>query len=278
MVLSLVLVLAVVVVPTVDAAPRVGADGRLYLLQTQGGSLRGKKLVLHGVEPRATSFTDRPQRSAGSLTTGRLASSWGTIFGAVAPNAALEVQGAPAGRDVALLELRRPRYDARTHTLTFSVRRLRHTGDPALAEFDRRADGDAVKRFGPASLFVDSGGGPTVSVEAEVFVPAGKTLAVEFEGGMSQSNGTYISGIQTPPANLGTSTGTMSLQGSTMSFTATLGGGGMRAQVLVFVSESEGKISGEASIPAEGGEVSISVSNKPFKKIADGKFSIPSQP
>lgn len=256
-------------------APTTGeSGGDLYLLQAEGGVLSASKLVLHGVAPGVTDFTDRPRRSAGLVGVTKFTSDWTSTFGAVAPNAALEVQGAPKDRDVALIELRKPRYDARTRTLTFTVHRLNHDADPALKEFDRRADGTAVKRFGHASLFVDSGGETLVAATIRVSVPGSSNLAIEFTGETSYSGGVYLSGIDTPPTfgTPPTSTGLIFLQGSKLTFEAS-GGAGMSAEVIVFVTESGGRISGTATLPANA-EATISVADGPAQTLTNGKFSV----
>jgi hypothetical protein len=262
---------ATVKVPTGSGAE---SGGDLYLLQTKGGSLSGSKLVLRGVQPDVTTFTDRPRRSAGSVGVARLAARWQRIFDS-APNAALEVQGAPKSRDVALIELSSPRYRAATRTLTFTVRRLQHSGDKALAEFDNRADGDAVKEFGPASLFVDSGSEALVPALVRVTVPESSSLKIEFEAPVSYGSGVYLAGITTPPTQgvPPTSTGEISLVGSALAFEASPGAG-MTAEVILFVSESNGYVSGQAKLPANA-EATISIRGGAPTALTNGKFSIP---
>jgi hypothetical protein len=80
---------------------------------------------------------------------------WRSSLAGFPRNAALVGHNAPAARDIALLELRRPRYNAKRRTLTFAVRRLRQTGSDRLKGFVRRSDGRRVRRFGSAELLID---------------------------------------------------------------------------------------------------------------------------
>jgi hypothetical protein len=276
MALSFSLAAAGLLVPSAGAAPKptpaTRSGGNLYLLQTEGGSISGSRLVLHGVQARVTSFTDRPRRSAGSPLTRNLAADWGSIFGTVAPNAALEVQGASRGEDVALLELRAPRYDAATRTLTFSVRRLSHTGDPALKEFDRRADGDAVKKFGAASLFVDSGGEAAVPVSVRFFGTTNGPVSVSFDGEIQYLGG--VTDVSTPIAGNEVSDGNIYFASKTFTVFAGSTGGGMSADVFAEIVPSEGRLSGNAELQ-NGGTIELVIGESAPVRLSNGPFEIP---
>jgi hypothetical protein len=82
---------------------------------------------------------------AGQTATRSFVAAWRRAFGSDPPNAALRVLRRDTGRDVALELLGRPRYNARTATLTYRIRRL----DDADA-------GLFPSRFKDASLFIDS--------------------------------------------------------------------------------------------------------------------------
>jgi hypothetical protein len=255
-----------------DAAAGRSGGGDLYLLGADGGTISGSKLVLRGVEPSATSFTDRPRRSAGSVATPRLAARWSSIFGTIAPNAALEVQGAPKSADVALLELRAPHYDPATRTLTFKIHRLNHTGDPALKEFDQRADGGAVKEFKAASLFVDSGGEPEVPVTVRAYTAGNGPISVEFSGGIQYFGG--VTGIKTPVVQGNTSTGEISIADlKLITFNAAAEGGGMNANVFVEVYPTDGHLVGNASL-VNGGTIELIIGEEPPVKLAEGAFDL----
>lgn len=143
---------------TVAAPP---APGQLYVVQAGNGSLDrvpgGWRLTLRQVDATVTSFTDRPARLGASQRVRRFAAGWGRTFGDDPPNAALQIDRAPASRDLVLLELRRPRFDARRGTLTFRVRKLRTTRREQLRTIARRADRGVSGDFGRASLFIDDG-------------------------------------------------------------------------------------------------------------------------
>ncbi|HTR75008.1 MAG TPA: hypothetical protein VMH33_07075 [Solirubrobacterales bacterium] len=144
---------------TASAAPSPG--GTLYLQQARGGTLIKKgsswQLTLREPLTRTTAFTDRPERVGGSVSLTRFVSSWHKNFGTDAPNAALEIAGAPQSRNVVLLELSAPRYDASRRLLTFTAKPLKTSSDPALAALSRQADRGVHGGFGHASLFIDSG-------------------------------------------------------------------------------------------------------------------------
>jgi hypothetical protein len=123
----------------------------LYVQMARRGSLsradrRGRAtLTLKGVSPAMLFFSDRPERVAGQTATRSFVAGWRRAFGNDPPNAALSVLRRGTGRDLALELLRRPRYNARTATLTYRIRRL----DDADA-------GLFPSRFNHASLIIDS--------------------------------------------------------------------------------------------------------------------------
>ncbi|HEY0279300.1 MAG TPA: hypothetical protein VGC32_13625 [Solirubrobacterales bacterium] len=270
-VLSAALAAAALLAPAAGAAtpkpatPSSGGD--LYLLQATGGSLGAKKLVLHGVQPRAVTFTDRPRRAGGTLPVAGLTSGWSRTFGAVPPNAALQVSGAPKDRDVALIELRHPRYDAATETLTFTVLRLDHTGDPALKEFDRRADGDAVKSFGPSSLFVDSGSEAPVWVTFKIHAAIGGPVGITFESGELTYLGN-VSGIKAA-----TVPGYTTIGRKLMIIGTEPGGGEIDATVTAQITPTAGQIKGLAQIN-EGGSVEVTVEGGTTRKVGNEHFEL----
>jgi hypothetical protein len=150
--------------PVANAAPAKpsGAGSLLYVQQMRGGSLRhvkggGLELELTGVSPRVSTFTDRPERRAGTQRLRTFIGGWANSgFAADPPNAALVLDRAPSSRDVAMLTLSDPRYDRRNQTLTYRVDPL-HAKDSTLASFTKRADPIHPGTFGSASLFVDNG-------------------------------------------------------------------------------------------------------------------------
>ncbi|MBJ7331081.1 MAG: hypothetical protein JHC95_14380 [Solirubrobacteraceae bacterium] len=147
-------VLALLVPASAGAAPL------LFVQQTDGGTLQKTgdatyRLTLRGVAPSVSTFADRPGRTAGSERAATFVSRWRGRFGTEPPNAALVIDGAPRGRDVAMLTLSAPRYRPRNRTFTYVARALKGKSGAALKAFHARRDPVRELRFGAASLFVD---------------------------------------------------------------------------------------------------------------------------
>jgi hypothetical protein len=160
------LAIALVVTGLLAVVPRAHAataarPGLLYVGRADGGRLtsagKGRfRLELRvGATPLST-FTDRPGRSAGSERVRAFVARWAARgFAADPPNAALVVDGARTGADVAMLTLSQPRLSR--GVLRFTARPLRTTDGGALETLRRRGDTVRAGRFGRASLFVDNG-------------------------------------------------------------------------------------------------------------------------
>jgi hypothetical protein len=259
--------------PTPDPAD---LPSTLYLQQASGGTLKGNTLTLRGVDPSTTTFADRPQRTGGAQTTSAFVSGFTRAFGSDAPNAALQIAGAPASRDVALLELRAPRYDAAKRTLTYTVRHLRSTASKSLAGLGARNDGAKVKRFGHATLFIDDGGATSTFLVLFVTIPQGTNGSISLSDGTFGAMGT-ISGIQTPfDGNLGpndTSVGLTSFGSSSISFSAT-SGGGLNFQVVIPVTPTGATLDGTANLPS-GATLQAAFPSQGATTINNGAFSLP---
>lgn len=137
-----------------------GATPLLFVQQADGGTLEKTggstyRLTLRGVAPSVAAFADRPGRTATSERASTFVSRWRGRFGTDPPNAALVIDGAPRGRDVAMLTLTAPRYRPRARTLTYTARALRGDSGAALKAFHTRRDPVRALRFGAASLFID---------------------------------------------------------------------------------------------------------------------------
>jgi hypothetical protein len=148
-------------------APSASAATRdLFVLTSAGGSLervpgerREFKLVLRRPARDVTAFSDRPTRRAAARPLSRFVRRWRRLgFAGVPPNAALVIDRAPIGRDVAVFELSRPRLGRGARTLTFDARALARRPAGGLLRLGRRADDPAAGRFGRASLFIDPAG------------------------------------------------------------------------------------------------------------------------
>jgi hypothetical protein len=156
--IALTLVLAGLVPAAASAADPPAAGGvresLLYVQTATSGTYRHGTLTLHGVGANVAWFSDRPFRQSGTASLGDMRKG---LFsgGQPAPNAALDLAGHGL-RGIAALELRRGRYDARTRTMTYRVKRLPSLERPGLRHLsDNVTAGGIPRRFGTASLFVD---------------------------------------------------------------------------------------------------------------------------
>jgi hypothetical protein len=267
------------------AAPAGAQD--LFVQQAAGGTLNGTTLVLNGVAPRITSFADRPQRAAGTESLASFVKRWPASFRGDPPNAALEIDGAPAGRDVAIVELRRPRYDARAKTLTFSVRRLGAdaVARGGLAHFGRRADtARGTARFGRATLFVD----PGAQTEFGLVVfqaPAGAQIGISLGNASfapTYGNGLFLTNLNTAalqspsnPYQVSTSVASARLQPRGISFTTSTLGAGLTIDTIIGIAlpAGGGPITGTATVPS-GGRVQIGWDNTSLQTLSNGAFTL----
>ncbi len=195
------------------AGPRILANrptGTLYLLQSTTGSLERVhgQLRLSLTDPNRTvnTFEDRPARLGGTQSLGAFVRGWRRAFGHTPPNAALMIDRAPASHNVALLELRAPRYDGRHRTLSFAVRRLKLTRNVHLRTIARQADRTVASQFRRSTLFIDSG--PSVfgyEVQFNLFGPPISNGSTQFS--LSLQNSSFMDGGElTQPLNSGRTT------------------------------------------------------------------------
>jgi hypothetical protein len=145
-------------VSTASAAPTT--TGTLYVQQAANASLvhsgNAWKLVLDRPDAHVIAFADRPARTGTAERTTSFVSGWGEAFGEDPPNAALQIEGAPASRDVALLELSAPKLSRGGARLTYRARPLTATS-AALGGLAARADQGISGRLGRVTLFIDDG-------------------------------------------------------------------------------------------------------------------------
>ena len=195
------------------AAPQIPSSeptGTLYLLQSANGSLtrvQGRlRLSLAAPNRRVTTFEDRPARLGGAEPLAAFVRGWRRSFGNTPPNAALMIDRAPASHNVALLELRAPRYDSRHQTLSFPVRRLTVTRNVHLRTLARQADRNVASHFHRSTLFIDSG--PSVfgyEVQFNMFGPPISGGSAQFS--LSLQNSQFMDdGWLTEPLNPGLTT------------------------------------------------------------------------
>ena len=157
---------------SVSAAQRPAAsrtpERPVSLLFTQSatnGSLEPTKcrcqgrrvLTLHGVAAQMVWFEDRPQRHAGQLPAREFVHHWAAFsFQADPPNAALTLLDGTDAADTVVVELvRRPRYDRERRTMRYVVRLLPEASGK-LGDFQGDLDARVPRRFGVASLFIDT--------------------------------------------------------------------------------------------------------------------------
>ncbi len=167
--------------PASAATSKVPPDGvaLLGVLNAEGGTFADGKLTLTDVDPRGVWFTDRPARRAG--TEGIDAFTKRFFAGDDPPNAAVKVAGAPASKDLAVVELSEPAYDAKARTLSFaanvvpdgeskSARAARIARHPGLAEALADQDGAVPAKFGAATVFIDDAPAAPVNQELQALV------------------------------------------------------------------------------------------------------------
>jgi hypothetical protein len=230
------------------------APDQLYVLQVGSGSLErvGKEwhLTLRDPYRTVTSFTDRPARVGGSVHLQRFVAAWPRTFAGDPPNAALQIDDAPPGRDVVLLELGRPRLDRTGHALTLRVTPLRTTRQTTLRALALRADARINPRFGRASLFVDDSASPTgfpLTITVAGTQPGPARFLFSPANSSFQPGGTLESGF---PFGL-TVIPSMTVNSSAQFLTIDLpGGAGVTAQVLVDSTPAGAPLQGIVTLPA----------------------------
>jgi hypothetical protein len=141
------------------STPRAQEAGLLFVQTTPSGTLtrvRAKSnryvLTLRDVGRQIVWFSDRPARHQGQLPVGNFPGSWkGRGFSADPPNAALTLLDGDRSADTVVLEIRKPTYNAKKHTIRYRARRLAHaTGNLRSHEPDN--DGRVPRRFEAAAL------------------------------------------------------------------------------------------------------------------------------
>jgi len=133
----------------------------LAVMQADGGTLEpgraggGMTLTLAGVPAQMTAFSDRPERVAAAIGTEKFLRAWTDEYNQDPPNAALALLNAPEGADTIVLELQPPTFTGAK--VRFRAKRLTApTG--TLKHFEEANDGAVPRRFGKATLFIDTGG------------------------------------------------------------------------------------------------------------------------
>ncbi len=179
-------------------APAAGPPSYLFALDGRSGTLvpvAGRAgtydLTLASVHARALYFQDRPGRTVGAIGVEPLLRRL-FVAGQAPPNAAVNAQVPRRGQQLMGVRLGAPRFDARTRTLRFRVRRLRQSPGTRMRG---RTDVVLPRRFGRVALFVDNccagglGGPPspvavlnTSALALTVSVNNGAQFAIEGTG------------------------------------------------------------------------------------------------
>ena len=206
---ALALLVAIAAVGGCTSSPTIGAkgtvpttggagadDGTMALLFVQtavagtltaAGGAGEYDLVLTGVAPRTTWFSDRPVRRTGAQPTETITNDWRAFgFTDDPPNAALELHDRAATENTVVLELREPRYDTTTRRLRYRVTVLD----------EQAAGGDAVRRGGLVHEV------PDAFTSASLFIDDASVSATVLDSGM------VTGGSATTGTTMGTTTGT----------------------------------------------------------------------
>jgi hypothetical protein len=186
-------------------------------------------LTLRGVAPQLVWFQDRPGRHTGHLSARDFVRGWkGFGFKADRPNAALSVLDGKESADTVVIELSRPRYDAKRRTMRYSARPIsRATG--TLSVFATGRDSGVPRRFGAVSLFIDNTDSPVINgcwIEPNADCPFRQMAGVDLSGlDLSGANlfsvnltGANLTGANLSGANLTSATLTSAnLSGTSLS-------------------------------------------------------------
>jgi hypothetical protein len=130
-------------------------QGDLYKAHAKQVELRhvsgGWRLVLHQPATRLAGLSGPGWRMS------NVVGGWKQAFPSGSAEAAVDIEGAPQSRDVALLRLSRPRYDRAARTVSFRAQPQASTSSRALAGIASRADAGISGKLGAASVLLDAG-------------------------------------------------------------------------------------------------------------------------
>ena len=254
-------------------AKRIPGVGELFALRAGGGELERVRagvfeLVLRRTNSAVTVFSDRPQRVVREQRLRSFVNAWsGLGFGGDPPNAALSIPGAPTARDVLVLELSRPRLGAGGRTLRFRARPVAGKPDGSLRRFAGRADRASVRRFGPASLFVDASGQQITASFQLTGIASGTPAVVNFTNAMIDST-TGIAVNVTAPAEY--------VMGPDIFFVRAQSAATLDATVSLPLSVAAGetRLLGSADLRA-GATGSVTIGTGSPVPLSGGDFSVP---
>jgi hypothetical protein len=191
------------------------------------------RLRLLGVNPQVVWFQDRPGRSSGQIPVLEFTRSWaGFGFVEDRPNAALTLLRAHDREDTVVLELGRPHFNKKKHTVRYSALMLDEaTGNLSHLEPDR--DPRVERRFRSASLFIDDATGTVVNgcvIQPTTYCPNVDLSGADLSGaslGLADLAGANLSGANLSGADLSGS----GLNGANLT-NANLSGADLRSALL----------------------------------------------
>jgi hypothetical protein len=189
---------------TAHAGLAADEGNRLFLQEAQTGTLTPSSggsllLVLKNPSARVISFTDRPERRAGSEPVKTFVSKWTSRFASSAPNAAIELADRGNHEDVLVVTLEKPTFDAKAKTVTYRVKRLTGKGTAGLTDFINRRDKRLPRSFGHVSLFIDPSSGNPIQVSLRVTTPTADAAVFAM---VNVTADLLVSSSVTTPANI----------------------------------------------------------------------------
>lgn len=136
-----------------------------YLMIGSSGTFAGTEgqpnrfaLTITGLNPDVVYFSDHPNRIAGHEDLATFIDGWQTNgFVEDPPNAALILHEEDETRDVMIVELTGPSYDASADTLTFTATVLTDAVTGGLADYAAKADDALPESFAKCALLIDNG-------------------------------------------------------------------------------------------------------------------------
>jgi len=257
-----------------EAKPVPGV-GDLFVLRAGGGEIERVRagvfeLVLRRPASAVTVFSDRPQRVVREQRLRSFVKGWnGLGFGSDPPNAALSVAGAPAARDVLVLELSRPRLGAGGRTLRFRARPLGGRPNGSLRRFAGKADRATERRFGSASLFVDPSGQQIPASFQISGIPGSLQAIVNLDNALIDSTQGIL-------VNATAATGFLMAQDIFLVQAQSIAPVDARVSLPLSVAADATQLTGNVSLP-QGATASVTIGQGTAVALSGGDFSVPLQ-
>jgi hypothetical protein len=258
------------------AMAQAPTGGDLFVATTSAGSLTPTggdtyRLVLRDPARDVTAFSDRPERRTSTERVRAFVRDWDARgFAADPPNAALVIDGAPASRDVAVLEISKPRL-ARNGALSFTAKRVGSGVGGELSGLASRADARVSRGFGRASLFVDASAANEHKLAINVSgLPAGGLSMLQFG---TERVDPFPSDASSHPIYVAQAGGELTL--ATNAIVMSAGAAPLTANLVIGVSSiTPGPITGTLVLPA-GATMTVAVDGGAPVTLPAGPFSLP---